>query len=396
MGMKEVENLKVRFKFLPGDPIKAKLLENCDRNLDLAVLRVNLQESEIPHDKLRNWVPFDKLGYVSDLQEGDKLYAIGHPPGGDWVSPKTPCIDFTIEGENIKFRYNCDQGYSGGAIFDDNWRLVGMIKDYISPYCRAVSFLRICDTLNAWNYNVSLRPVEIIPEFINETDASEMVLIPEGKFLMGSSEGQGEDDEYPKHSVHLDSFYIDKYEVTNAQYKKFIDETGHKSEGNWLESYSSGKEDHPVVNVSWNDAAAYAQWAGKRLPTEAEWEKAARGGLEDKLYPWGDVLDESKANYIDSEHKTTQPVGSYSPNEFGLFNAAGNVWEWCSDYYAKDYYRLSPTNNPSGPSRGNFRVIRGGSWASTAKFLRVARRYRCPQESSYSFLGFRCAKNYEN
>jgi formylglycine-generating enzyme required for sulfatase activity len=229
-------------------------------------------------------------------------------------------------------------------------------------------------------------------EVLNEKDNSEMVIIPAGEFLMGSPPGEGDDDEHPQHRVYLDAFFIDKYEVTNAQYEIFIKETKYKTNGLWRNYYSYGKENHPVVNVSWNDAVAYARWAGKRLPTEAEWEKAARGGLEGKKYPWGDEINKSRANYADSGYGTIQPVGSYPANGYGFFDMSGNVWEWCSDWYEWDYYKHYVEKNPQGPNRGTSHIIKGGSFSIASHYLRLA--YRTYFIIDYSKdIGFRCARD---
>jgi formylglycine-generating enzyme required for sulfatase activity len=230
-------------------------------------------------------------------------------------------------------------------------------------------------------------------EVLNEKDNSEMVLIPAGEFLMGSPLGEGDDDEHPQHKVYLDAFFIDKYEVTNAQYEKFIKETKYKTNGLWRNYYSYGKENHPVVNVSWNDAVAYARWAEKRLPTEAQWEKAARGGLEGKKYPWGDEINKSRANYADSGYRTTQPVGSYPANGYGLFDMSGNVREWCSDWYDNEYYKLSVKRNPKGPITGFNRILKGGSWINSAEYLRITYRTRNIPDIYLTFNGFRCTRD---
>jgi formylglycine-generating enzyme required for sulfatase activity/sugar lactone lactonase YvrE len=208
-------------------------------------------------------------------------------------------------------------------------------------------------------------------------DGTPMALIPEGEFQMGSNY---DETERPIHTVYLDAFYMDAYEVTNAQYKKFVDVNPQWSkdqideryhDGNYLKhwsenDYPSGEGDHPVRHISWYAAQAYAEWAGKRLPTEAEWEKAARGGLLGKKYPWGDDLSHDYTNY-DGTGGTdiwigTAPVGSFAPNGYGLYDVAGNVREWCADWYDENYYEGSPSENPTGPGWGIVRVKRGGSY----------------------------------
>ena len=235
-----------------------------------------------------------------------------------------------------------------------------------------------------WNKTVE-RNVEL------STAPEGMVLIPAGEFQMGSNDG--DDDEKPVHTVYVDAFYMDKYEVTNAQYRKFIDATGYRAPRYWSGSRYNAP-DQPVVGVSWHDAAAYAKWSGKRLPTEAEWEKAARGGLPGKKYPWGDSIGHDDANYSGTGGKDhwsgTSPVGSFSANGYGLYDMAGNVWEWCSDWYDSSYYANSPSRNPVGPGSGQSRVLRGGSWDANGVNLRYALRGGNNPTSTSSDSGFRC------
>ena len=251
-----------------------------------------------------------------------------------------------------------------------------------------------------------------------------MVLIPAGNFQMGSEEFIAFNSEDPIHTVYLDSFYMDKYPVTNEEYKEFIDANPQWQkpakwyarsqirdailkqfhDGDYLhdwkwEGYPPGKVDHPATWVSWYAAMAYSQWKGKRLPTEAEWEKAARGGLVGKKHPWGDALDMAFFDKIRNLNKTA-PVGSYPANDYGLYDVIGNVFEWCLDKWDQDFYKNSPQKNPL--SDGNIsdlinnykyiketRVLRGGSWP---KNERVAARFSCsPQYTSYN-IGFRCVK----
>jgi hypothetical protein len=194
----------------------------------------------------------------------------------------------------------------------------------------------------------------------------EMVRIPEGEFWMGSDDG--EVDEKPRRRVDLNPFSIDKYEVTNTQWEKFMSATGRVS---YLDASNPrfpkfSAPGQPVVGVSWHDAEAYCKWGRKRLPTEAEWEKAARGA-DGRKYPWGDgEPDKTKANFLATGLGKTDVVGSYPAgvSPYGVYDMAGNVWEWVSDWYQERYYQTAPAKNPKGPSNGKFRVLRGGSWES--------------------------------
>lgn len=230
-----------------------------------------------------------------------------------------------------------------------------------------------------------------------EKDGKEMVLVPAGEFLMGSLAGEGEDDEHPQHRVYLDAFYMDKTEVTNAEYKRFVDATGYRAPDLWTWGNANGQipvglENHPVW-VSWEDAAAYARWAGKRLPTEAEWEKTARG-TDGRTYPWGNDWDPAKANTFEvavGQGKTT-PVGNYPAgvSPYGVLDMAGNLWEWCADWYSEDYYGRSPASNPTGPVSGIDRVLRGGSCLFPHLYARCAYRSRDNPALRKGDYGFRC------
>jgi iron(II)-dependent oxidoreductase len=220
-----------------------------------------------------------------------------------------------------------------------------------------------------------------------------MVLIPGGAFAMGA---KGEGDHSPHHEVSIGAFYIDRYEVTNAQYYEFCEASARRLPEFWgMEAFRSGPDypEHPVVGISWYDARAYAEWAGKRLPTEAEWEYAARGGLTDKEYPHGDGIDSTTANFTKAELGGPVPVGSYPPNGFGLYDMAGNVVEWVADYYAGEYYSDSPFENPEGPEKGKFKVIRGGGWHSGPSCCRVFYRNALPANWRDFNVGFRCVKD---
>jgi formylglycine-generating enzyme required for sulfatase activity len=277
-------------------------------------------------------------------------------------------------------------------------------------------------------------------------DGAEMVLVPAGEFVMGSNpddiasllrrhpkaNGAILKDEIPKHRIFLNAFYIDKYEVTNAHFQQFVQATGYRTQAEsagggkirtgaktWADvpdatwraprgqgSSIAGLEAHPVVQVSWHDAKAYCTWAGKRLPTEAEWEKAARG-TDGRLYPWGNEFDGARANFcdrncafewkdtaIDDGARATAPVGSYETGKspYGAYDMAGNVWEWVADWYDATYYRRSPARNPQGPTSGTQMVLRSGSWLYTAPDFRATERAGVPSDRRNENIGLRCAQ----
>lgn len=294
------------------------------------------------------------------------------------------------------------------------------------------------------------------PSFVSVDEkgsAEGMLLLGETTFLMGTDADQGfsADGEGPVREVHLDPFYIDKTAVTNADFRAFVKETNYKTEAErfgwsfvfqsflpakiqkknlpspgdtpwwkgvegarWDQPEGPGSHirerlDHPVVHVSWNDAIAYCKWAGKRLPTEAEWEYAARGGLEQKTYPWGNELvpdGEHRCNIwqgtfpdentAEDGYAGTAPADAFPPNGFGLYNVAGNVWEWCADWFSPSYPLLRMKENPAGPGAGDARVIRGGSYLCHKSYCnryRVAARTANTPDSSTGNMGFRCAKD---
>lgn len=237
-------------------------------------------------------------------------------------------------------------------------------------------------------------------------DGAPMILIPAGVFKMGSQEGLP--NERPEHQVQLDSYYIDQYEVTMGLYRKFLESGKHDSPSTWDDEAATTVGDRPAVGMKWSDAAAYCEWAGKRLPTEAEWEKAARG-TDGRRYPWGhmqpfvDIANYNRGVWV-NETVTLVPVtsglegmsvrhglktGGMSP--YGLAHMAGNAAEWVSDWYDREYYQQSPQKNPTGPAKGEKRVIRGGSWADLPPALRVTARFSAEPEFEDRAVGFRCA-----
>jgi sulfatase modifying factor 1 len=283
-----------------------------------------------------------------------------------------------------------------------------------------------------------------------KSNGNGMVLLTGGMFHMGTDDEEGfpDDGEGPIREVELSPFYIDACSVTNGEFADFVSRTGYKTEAerfgwsfvfhlfvseevrrsdvrylpgvpwwlgvnqaNWHRPEGPGssiddRENHPVVHISWNDAAIYANWAGKRLPTEAEWEYAARGGLARKRYPWGDILKPGSdylcniwqgkfpdKNYASDGYIGTAPAKSFPPNGYGLYNIVGNVWEWCEDWFSREPAKSSGARNPKGPRRGTNRVMRGGSYLCHKSYCnryRVAARSSNTPDSSTGNLGFRC------
>ena len=256
------------------------------------------------------------------------------------------------------------------------------------------------------------------------------VHVPAGSFRMGDSFGDGDARERPVHVVDLDAFYIARFEMTNGEWKKFRDDPGYEDSRFWPEgrvvpkdqvpywaqanNHGGGTPDsdpYPVLGVNWDSAVAYTKWlsarTGKtyRLPTEAEWEKAARGA-DQRRYPWGNAIDRSFANFVGAQsYDTGRPVGYYdgsrrgeiqtrsNASPYGAFDMAGNVMEWCSDWYSRDYYAVSPRKNPKGPATGAYRVVRGGSFFVEAFDLRsYARSAAWPSFQGHRMIGFRAVR----
>jgi formylglycine-generating enzyme required for sulfatase activity len=275
-----------------------------------------------------------------------------------------------------------------------------------------------------------------LPPVIGAPRSDEMVLIPAGEFFMGLPAGtDGFPDEQPQRIIYLSGFFMDRYEVTNDDYAAFVTATKHRVPENnkpaatlWSPTGPiAGIEDHPVINVSWTDAEAYCRWAGKRLPTEAEWEKSARG-TDGRHYPWGNEWDINLANsasywagrtvqfksgadwdafWVQGEgarlakekglngEVLTMPVGSFptATSPYGLYDMAGNAAEWVEDWYNPNYYKNAPLTNPTGPERGAIKSMRGGSWLKPAISLRTSDRDWGTMDSRPSGTGFRCAKD---
>ncbi len=237
-------------------------------------------------------------------------------------------------------------------------------------------------------------------------DGAPMILIPAGPFTMGSNDGLP--NERPERTITLDDYYIDQYEVTLGLYQKFLEAAKHNAPPTWDDEAASTVGDRPAIGMSWEDAAAYCQWVGKRLPTEAEWEKAARG-TDGRRYPWGhmqpfvDIANYNRGLWV-SEAVTLVAVtsglegmsvrhglkeGGKSP--YGLYHMAGNAAEWVADWYDREYYQKGPEKNPTGPASGEKKVLRGGSWADLPTALRVTARFSAEPDFQDRTIGFRCA-----
>lgn len=228
-----------------------------------------------------------------------------------------------------------------------------------------------------------------------------MVRIPAGEFTMGRTRSTPDDktnmrphvllDDRPARKVYLDEFWIDAKEVTQIQYAGFLRQSGRKAPYHWLNgAIPEGGESLPVYNVNWEDANAFCEAGGKRLPTEAEWEKAARAGKEGFDYPWGDKIDAKQAWF--NQPGGPGPGGKFAPNDYGVFDMAGNVSEWCADWFGRDYYKSGSDQNPKGPEQGMYKVIRGGAWSDGPRRVTVYFRNWVRPNQTTPNIGFRCTR----
>jgi len=293
----------------------------------------------------------------------------GNTPISISLDPGAYTAEFSLDGyENARREFNIEAGKSGKINV-----ILKKIRQVVEPQPPPPP----------------LPPSAGTPRRPTAGEIKGMVPIPAGEFTMGSDSGRN--DEKPVHKVYLNAFYIDKYDVTNAQYEQCVS-AGSCSANEKYNGFTDPQQ--PVVGVKWNQADAYCTWAGKRLPTEAEWEKAARG-TDGRTYPWGEGIDCSKANYGDCKKGKTTPVGSYpsGASPYGAMDMAGNVWNWVADWYDANYYASGPNRNPTGPASGQFRVLRGGSWDRDPADLRSSYRpYGIPGLSHSHDGGFRCAR----
>ena len=331
--------------------------------------------------------------------------------------------DMEVTAEKLEISGEASEELKSFSVNDEKGTVDGMTFRIAAPLVMGENRLKVVIEDKAGNKTerelVMTRIERVIPEemsfkatnklgydeFIGAKDGATMVMIPEGAFSMGSESGDA--DENPVHTVTVSAFLIDRNPVTNEQYKKFCDETGQSlpADPGWggdYQNYMESLPEYPVVNVSWNDAVKYAEWAGKRLPTEAEWERASAGDGE-KTYPWGEdppMEGSVPRACFEGEgdgFRYTCPAGKFlnGASQFGVLDTVGNVWEWCGDYYSSRYYASSPESDPPGPSSGAERVVRGGSHTSGADSIRTTNRWKYSTGTKRSNLGFRCARDYE-
>jgi formylglycine-generating enzyme required for sulfatase activity len=389
-------------------------LEGDDEVRGLALLVVRGQEN------LPTGLTALSLAVTMRLSGGEDIIVIGFPRNaGPWALIKGNIS--SRQGRDIYFSPSVDSGHSGGPVFYSG-KVVAMVgagnqsvgrgitarsvQDYIEGFgitaqerTSAASMATESSPPPAAKAKPEPRPMTQDRE-ITGKDGAPMVLIPAGEFWMGSPDGEGDTDEHPRHQVYLDAYSIDKFELTVSRYAEFIRSAGQQAPINWYQVKTDKHSDLPVVGVDWKDAEAYCRWAGKRLPTEAEWEKAARG-TDGRTYPWGNEqptarLANFERGYANNAYdERLAPVDSYETGKspFGLHHVAGNVWEWTADWYEAEYYSKNPQRNRTGPSRGTAKVVRGGSWDYGPDYLRSARRYRYSPSSQDDDIGFRCAQD---
>ena len=365
-------------------------------------------------------LPLDR---TRSFSAGDEIIVVGFPrSAGPWHVIKGNIG--SSQASDIFFSPSVDTGNSGGPIIRQG-KVIGIVMatessgrgltaDRVQAYIGGFEIMSHESTSAASMATESSPPPATTakPEprqvtqdrEITGKDGAPMVLIPAGEFWMGSPDGEGDKDEHPRHRVSLDAYSMDKFEVTVSRYAKFLQLTGRRDPQYWNQVNTSKHSNLPVVGVDWHDAEAYCQWAGKRLPTEAEWEKAARG-TDGRTYPWGNGQPTPKlANFNNKMYvknaydERLAPVDSYETgtSPYGIHHMAGNVWEWTADWYGDQYYAKNPPKNPQGPSKGDSKVIRGGSWDIEPGDVRSAVRLWFSPAYWNFLIGFRCAQDRPN
>jgi formylglycine-generating enzyme required for sulfatase activity len=424
---------QVRVELFTEEVLVARISrQRIDIANDIAVLVVRpLSSSSL------SAIPWESAVAVWDTQT---VYALGHPLGGPRWAVTSGTVS-GIDGGKIYFSGTAvSQGNSGGPLLNDKGAFVGMNVNVAGQSGIALAADVIRALIRGWipaepgsAQTAPQQPPQPPPppfsapaqqpaQVVRGKDGKEMRLIPANWFKMGNTDAEIEDayqlakkyhksaeksrfeDEKGRRSVWVDAFYMDTYEVTMKEYQAFRQAAGHQALPPKVTTYAPG-DNHPVVMVSWSDAAAYCRWAEKQLPTEAQWEKAARG-TDGQTYPWGnEPINGRRANYCDTwceyewkdtsqddGYRYTAPVGIFTAggSPYGIHDLAGNVWEWVRDWYDATYYSRSPERNPENTTVAEYRVLRGGGWHSHAAHLRAAYRYwGAPADRSYR-IGFRC------
>jgi formylglycine-generating enzyme required for sulfatase activity len=424
---------RVEFFTKRNVPVAAEVLglEGDDEVRGLALLVVRGQEN-IP-----NGLMTLSLATTARYSGGEDIIVIGFPrSAGPWAVIKGNVS--SRQGRDIYFSPAMDSGHSGGPIIQ-NGKTIGLVGGTGQLVGRGITSKSLRDFVEGFGITfheesasktVDTQPEHAlskrdVPPIASPTtpkrpsvaaskqeplaivgraemkahDLTPMVLVPAGGFLMGSE--NGDQEIRPIHVVHIDDYYIDKFEVTVGQYERFLGATARKPPRHWEQIDLNHHRDRPVVGVDWEDAQAYCAWTGKRLPSEAEWEKAAKGS-DGRIYPWGnESLTTKKAKFGQCcEWKGYELLNDVSSNEegkspYGVYNLAGNVREWTLDWYDGEYYSKSPSSNPRGPEAGGERVIRGGSWANSNKYLQTTNRDREQPSLRSSTIGFRCVRETE-
>ena len=426
---------KVEFFTKRNVPVLAEVLglEGDDEVRGLALLVVRGQEN------LPNGLTALPLAASVRLSGGEEIVVIGFPQSaGPWAVIKGNIS--SRQGRDIFFSPAVDSGHSGGPIIQSG-KVVGLVSVMGQSSGRGITARSVHDYVEGFEItvqeHVAPRAAETQPEptvpLEQETpaavakpspslttpperkrpamaataevigkDGAPMVLVPAGEFWMGQPDGEGEKDEHPRHKVVLDAFYVDRFEVTVARYAEFLRSTGRKGPRHWEKVSLDGYRDRPVIGVNWEDAQAYCQWAGKHLPTEAQWEKAAKGSDDRRIYPWGDDHPGTRHGNFGHccEWKGYEILTDVNKHEegrspYGIYNMSGNVREWTGDWYEAEYYSKSPPSNPRGPESGAERVIRGGSWANSGEYLQATNRDREPPNFQSATIGIRCVQDSE-
>jgi formylglycine-generating enzyme required for sulfatase activity len=338
---------------------------------------------------------------------GEKVTVIGFPRLAPVPWAVTEGTITGLVGPDLIFTGPLEEGNSGGPLLYRG-KVVGLITEVAGSFNYAKPAVMAQYELKNWHLLFSDAGDSPLPRGIPFNSPTqplalkEMVLVPGGTFWMGSPEDESRSsDERPRHNVLLDPFYLDIFEVTTGQYAQFMSATGHAAPEFWDQVDLSRDKKKPVVGVSWQDANDFCDRAGKRLPTEAEWEKAARG-TDERKYPWGQKPPSTDMANFDQKptpekvySDRLKPVGSYEKgkSQLGVYDMAGNAWEWVADWYDKKYYGISPKKNPKGPETGEEKVMRGGSWDDLPTALRSGDRSKLLPSEQNDSVGFRCAKD---